>query len=220
MSSQFDKIHEMFLLQNTLNNHTAGVSWFVRPDVVFENAIIAEAAELLESLKYKWWKLGAVDADNVKVEVVDLWHFTMSLIMQEYGTDEHLIDDIVQSCTGITAAEVRSSGYLLREGVKNYIREVLNFRKSDEKDIDTLVRAFADVMCNADMTFDDLYSMYIIKNALNKFRQDNGYTTGEYSKMWAGKEDNEVAMEHCKGLTFEQTLVKLQALYNLLKETR
>ena len=75
-------------------------------------------------------------------------------------------------------------------------------------------------MSHADMDFNDLYSMYIIKNALNKFRQDNGYSTGEYSKMWAGREDNEVAMEHCKGLTFEQTLVKMQALYNLLKDSR
>ena len=35
---------------------------------------------------------------------------------------------------------------------------------------------------------------YISKNTLNKFRNNNGYNTGEYIKMWDGKEDNMVAM--------------------------
>jgi hypothetical protein len=37
--------------------------------------------------------------------------------------------------------------------------------------------------------------MYIGKNVLNRFRQDNGYQTGEYRKLWAGREDNEHLVE-------------------------
>ncbi len=42
----------------------------------------------------------------------------------------------------------------------------------------------------AEMDFDLLYEMYIGKNTLNRFRQANGYKTGEYLKIWDGKEDN------------------------------
>src|SRR5262249_60428745 len=37
---------------------------------------------------------------------------------------------------------------------------------------------------------DSLYTSYVSKNILNHFRQDNGYKTGEYVKMWRGLEDN------------------------------
>jgi hypothetical protein len=33
--------------------------------------------------------------------------------------------------------------------------------------------------------------MYIGKNALNIFRQNNGYKDGTYVKIWSDKEDNE-----------------------------
>ena len=222
MNSQLDKIQEMFNLQNTLNKRTAGDSWFDRPDVVFENAIIAEAAELLESLDYKWWKHGEVDYKNARVEIVDLWHFTMSHIMKHYGRDEQSIELIAQACVepfSVAPCDF-SQDYLLRKAVHNYVFEVLDITNYiGFVSCKRLLASFGVMMNHAGMSLNDLYSMYIIKNALNKFRQDNGYTTGEYVKTWAGKEDNEVVMEHCKGLTFEQTLVKMQALYNSLKDT-
>lgn len=36
---------------------------------------------------------------------------------------------------------------------------------------------------------------YIAKNTLNSFRNSNGYNTGEYVKIWNGREDNMVAMD-------------------------
>jgi hypothetical protein len=41
---------------------------------------------------------------------------------------------------------------------------------------------------------------YIGKNVLNRFRQDFGYKSGEYIKIWNGKEDNEVLVELCATL--------------------
>jgi hypothetical protein len=37
-----------------------------------------------------------------------------------------------------------------------------------------------------------LYKLYVGKNILNQFRQDNGYKDGSYIKIWAGEEDNVV----------------------------
>jgi hypothetical protein len=45
------------------------------------------------------------------------------------------------------------------------------------------------------MSIEDVYIAYIVKNCLNKFRQDNGYKDGTYNKIWIDKEDNVVAYE-------------------------
>jgi hypothetical protein len=45
------------------------------------------------------------------------------------------------------------------------------------------------------MTNEDVYIAYIVKNCLNKFRQDFGYKDGTYIKEWQGREDNIVAYE-------------------------
>ena len=41
------------------------------------------------------------------------------------------------------------------------------------------------------LTFDELYGTYVAKNVLNVFRQANGYGSGEYRKIWGGREDNQ-----------------------------
>ena len=40
------------------------------------------------------------------------------------------------------------------------------------------------------VNLDILFEVYIGKNVLNKFRQDNGYKEGTYKKSWNGVEDN------------------------------
>ncbi len=57
-----------------------------------------------------------------------------------------------------------------------------------------------------------IYSTYIIKNTLNKFRNNNGYNTGEYIKIWDGDEDNMVAMS----IMFEHNDYTPEELYNAL----
>lgn len=210
-----DKLQEMFLLQNKLNIKTAGESWNTHEDVVFENAIIAEAGELLESLGYKWWKQQDVDLDNAKVEVVDLWHFVMSLTMQYYGIDDEDIEYIVNMATYpmTECTSFLDPKTLLQQNIKQFVHVSTSY---DAYEHDTIFFKFAAVMVNIGLDLDSLYSMYIIKNALNKFRQDNGYTTGTYQKIWNGREDNEVAIEQCQGLTYEDTLVKLAEIYNTL----
>jgi hypothetical protein len=49
----------------------------------------------------------------------------------------------------------------------------------------------AGVMGHLSMDFDELYEIYVGKNVLNMFRQDNGYKEGSYQKIWNGREDNE-----------------------------
>ena len=45
------------------------------------------------------------------------------------------------------------------------------------------------------LSFTWLQKIYIGKNTLNQFRQDNGYKENKYTKIWNGYEDNVILME-------------------------
>lgn len=42
-------------------------------------ALTQELAEFRDSIHWKWWKAGASDYQNAKVEVIDMFHFLMSM---------------------------------------------------------------------------------------------------------------------------------------------
>lgn len=45
----------------------------------FELALKQESAEAINSLNWKWWKKDPDDWDNIKVELVDMLHFWVSM---------------------------------------------------------------------------------------------------------------------------------------------
>ncbi|MEK9657035.1 MAG: dUTPase [bacterium] len=49
--------------------------WFLN----FELALKQESAEAIDSLNWKWWKKDEEDWDNVKIELVDMLHFWVSM---------------------------------------------------------------------------------------------------------------------------------------------
>ncbi|MGE4170053.1 MAG: dUTPase [Candidatus Margulisiibacteriota bacterium] len=49
--------------------------WFMQ----FELALRQESAEAIDSLGWKWWKKGEDDWDNIKIELVDMLHFWVSM---------------------------------------------------------------------------------------------------------------------------------------------
>lgn len=67
-----------------------------------------------------------------------------------------------------------------------------------------------------DNTLKTFYSIYLAKNTLNKFRSDNGYADGTYSKIWGGVEDNVVALGIMKDnpeLTMDELYSELVKVY-------
>ena len=52
------------------------------------------------------------------------------------------------------------------------------------------IKEFLNLCTHFNLSFDELMKLYIGKNILNKFRQNNGYKLGNYTKIWNGKEDN------------------------------
>jgi len=81
-----DKLEEIFRLQDELNRrigvHTENlpedqqVHWVLN----YTRAMQQELAELVDSVPWKWWaKYQEFDQQNARVEVIDLFHFLISL---------------------------------------------------------------------------------------------------------------------------------------------
>jgi len=86
LMSNPDKLEEIFRLQEQLNKRigvdTANMTDEQRQQWVLNycRAMSQEMAELTDSVPWKWWaKYQKFDEQNARVEVVDLFHFLISL---------------------------------------------------------------------------------------------------------------------------------------------
>ena len=89
-----DKLNELFQMQDSLNkrigvdsskitNEEDRTKWTLN----YCRAMTQELAELTDSVPWKWWaKYQKFDLQNARVEVVDLFHFLISLA-QVLGMD-------------------------------------------------------------------------------------------------------------------------------------
>ena len=118
-----DKFDEIFSMQDTLNKrigvNTDGMSdedkakWVLN----YTRAMQQEMSELIDSVPWKWWaKYQEFDEQNAKVEVVDLFHFLISLAQ----------------VLGMTPDDVHEA-YLKKNKV-NHERQDSGYVKKDEDD--------------------------------------------------------------------------------------
>ena len=157
------KVHPEWRAQN--------YAWF--------RAIWIECGELVEHYGYKWWKKQSPDMAQVQLEVVDIWHFGLSMLIDGTSFDD-LADEIVAALENGDVAELA-----VIEATESLAESILATREFD-------VCKFWALMLACDLSFDDLFKQYVGKNVLNFFRQDHGYKDGSYIKIWQGREDNEV----------------------------
>ena len=140
-------------------------------------AIWVECAELMDHYGWKWWKKQSPDRDQVVLEIIDIWHFGLSQLLQ---TDDK--QKIAQSLQQQLMAPAEPGSFL--EDVELFAGNTLNNKTFD-------ACGFVRLMAGMDLSFDELYRRYVGKNVLNLFRQDHGYQNGSYHKVWSGEEDNE-----------------------------
>lgn len=115
-----DKFDEIFTMQDALNRRI-GVSlppqseeekakWILN----YTRAMQQEIAELVDSVPWKWWaKYQKFDEQNARVEVVDLFHFLVSLA-QTLGMSA---DDVFQAYVKKNQVNVQrqESGYVKKD---------------------------------------------------------------------------------------------------------
>lgn len=145
-------------------------------------AIWVECAELLDHYGWKWWKAQTPDVEQVELELIDIWHFGLSIELEKGLA----VEKIAQQLASELVQGSRSDDF--RAAVEAFALATLSTKQFD-------VRGFAGLLGGCGMSFDDLYRRYVGKNVLNFFRQDNGYKDGTYKKVWQGKEDNEHLVE-------------------------
>ena len=171
------KIITMLELQDAMNTkvnadwRNAGNEWY--------RAIWMEASEMLEHHGWKWWKKQEPDDMQVKLEVIDIVHFALSIRL-ELGEDLAVTAEAIAEEFNAPDAtdDIRKTIELLAK--ETLIDEGAHFS------------IISGVMKHLDMAFDELYVIYVGKNVLNMFRQDNGYKEGTYLKVWGDqREDNE-----------------------------
>jgi hypothetical protein len=213
------KVLTMLKLQQKLNDETNGVGWESGvtkqgKQINWRRCIYLETAELIDSYPWKHWKNidAKPDYDNIKVELVDIWHFVMSEILRVNAQEakaplEELASQIEDAIANLKAQK-KENFYQEIEEVENFIAKLFcNFELID------FTKSFFEICYSLDLDFDSLYKLYIGKNILNKFRQDNGYKDGSYKKVWNGKEDNVVMQE----ILNSNSSISPDELYNKLK---
>jgi len=210
-------IEQMFKLQNELNNHTNGEMWIdgltkENRQISWYRCIYMEAAEAIDSFNWKHWKNINVEPDwaNIKVELVDIWHFIMSEAIrvgdQSYANQYEAIDateylnpeTLLQTLERILALSAQAK----IENNDNAIRETIDL--------------FFIALSRIGMDTGELYKRYVVKNQLNTFRQKNGYKDGSYIKIWGSVEDNVVAfniMDDNPGISPSDLYQQLESAY-------
>ena len=149
----------------------------------FYRAMWVECAEMLDHFGWKWWKQQTPDIDQVKLELVDIWHFALSELMRERA-----IDPAVAEQLATVSVDKATDPEGFRLAIETLAAACLSTRSID-------LSAFCAAMAALPMDYAELYALYIGKNMLNRFRQNNGYKSGKYRKLWQGREDNEHLIE-------------------------
>jgi len=169
------KLLAMLQLQDEMNTrvHPAwreqGYEWY--------RAIWIECAELMDHFGWKWWKKQSPDREQVVLELIDIWHFGLSSLLQVESSVDAIADQLERAMTATAPKQD------FREDVEAFVQQILTSRKFDPA-------LFNQLLCHMDISLDQLYRSYVGKNVLNFFRQDKGYKEGAYVKVWQGGEDN------------------------------
>ena len=220
------KLEEMFLLQKKLNDETNGTNWELGvnkydKEINWLRCIHMEVSELIDSTPWKHWKniTQKADMDNIHIELVDVWHFLMSYILQETNVPKavslvntHCIYEAVNS-------EYIDTKVIIKEAEKlSYIAFAIQTGNMPAfSGVERFISQFFQCCKVSGLSFSWLQKIYIGKNCLNKFRQDNGYKEGTYIKVWNGDEDNVVMLkilEDVSNISFDSMHDKLQEQYN------
>jgi dimeric dUTPase (all-alpha-NTP-PPase superfamily) len=221
-----DKVLQMLQLQQQLNDATNGENWEKGvtkngKTIDWKRCIYMECAEMIDSFAWKHWKSINQEPDwaNLQIEVVDVWHFVMSLALQEYRNDfRGSIEDLamhISQMPAYTALSTDDSDFEKPDVLMKKIEEVmLDSLVRDGFDLDRLIVNFFELTLMSGLDITTLYRLYVGKNILNQFRQDHGYKEGTYVKEWNGREDNAVM----KGIWEENGELKPEALYTALKQ--
>jgi dimeric dUTPase (all-alpha-NTP-PPase superfamily) len=197
-----------------------GMNKKVNPEWVVANnnwhrAIQVEGVEAIELHDWKWWKKQDCDIAQLRMELVDIWHFILSAVIQLKHGNVALAKLDMLAEPGLRQKSVQfDSHYYLLAQLPFLEKLDLLVGLATAKRISLAL--FESLLHDCAMEWNDLFKQYVGKNVLNVFRQDHGYKTGTYIKVWNGREDNEHLIEVLDDVDLNSAHIQ-DELYNSLK---
>ena len=174
----------------------------------FYRAAWLEMAEAVGPTNWKWWKKQEDDRYQTKLEMVDIFHFALSELIIKGTQPSSIVSTWESTKQRFPAGKVNDIEYTL-EQAEGFIEIATGMREQN-------IQFFFKTMLSLDISIEDVLKLYVSKNVLNIFRQDNGYKEGTYIKTWFGEEDNkflENIVSESAELTYDGLYSALSAKY-------
>ena len=208
-----DMLLAMLELQDRVNRKI-DADWLTRGHA-WLRAVLVEATEALDHYGWKWWKKQSPDMVQLRIELIDIWHFILSeYIVRAGGDHAAAAHAMLRDWTGAGACELDGKRHdIAALDMREQLELLAGLSAVRRMHMPLLAALFT----ACDLPVATLYRDYVSKNVLNHFRQDYGYKTGEYKKTWAGKEDNVHMAEILDALSAADANLP-QALYDGLQQ--
>lgn len=173
----------MLRLQDNLNK-AVDPDW-LKSDHDWGRAIHAESIELMDLVGWKWWKAHTPDPAQVELELIDIWHFILALLVND-------CDGNIQKA-GLMLIQAWDEALPPPTDSKNLSADLAEaIGLAAREDTHRCVLIFRIALGHFKVSDETLYKTYVAKNVLNLFRQEHGYKAGTYQRVWQGRDDNVV----------------------------
>lgn len=193
-----EQAEAIFRLQGEAND-AMSTAWRTTCDqhIPYFRAAYIEAIEALTAHGYKWWKKEQPNSEHIKMELIDILHFVVSnelrdriQVMEAYPSGEIKMESLeaAMSLTNI----IEYVEYDMTSVSTDYrnVNELPFAELIDQFLIASLVNrsAMFQWLCAMfdymKMTPNEVFGMYVGKNALNKLRAKYGQAEGKYVRQW------------------------------------
>lgn len=218
-----NSLSEMLLLQKSLNA-VVNPQWR-EANYKFGRYAALELGEAMDHLGYKHWKKHCNDIEQFEIEIIDVFHFYLSIVALK--SEECAHQEII-SLSKLLYQNRYNRGLLniyhesRNESDKEHIQDILDDQmilalRERKRPGSFNENAMAELLING-LIYDSeglisrLRALYIPKNCLNLYRNRNGYTTGTYKKITNGREDNEFLADIIKEIPDASSEVILEEL--------
>ena len=152
-----DKILLMIQLQAQLNESTNGEDWVKGvtkngKTINWRRCIYMECAEMVDSFGWKHWKSinQEPDWDNLQIEVIDVWHFIISLAIEEYAKQMRgNIDDLALDISQLPIFDsiiAPNDKFAKQDDVIAKVEDIIRLSLEDEIDLTKLLASFFDLV--------------------------------------------------------------------------
>jgi len=203
---------EMLELQDSINS-LINKEWRHAQNPWYR-AIWTECAELMDHIGWKWWKKQEIDIEQAQIELIDIWHFGLSDILQRKITIDEISKELekvsLDALIDIHHTTIDKSELLTK--VEDFMAFTVTHKSFD-------IQSFMNLSLMLSLDIVEIYKLYVAKNVLNSFRQHNGYKSGEYIKIWNNREDNEHLYEILNNYYEDKIDIQLSSyLYTQLEQ--